>query len=125
MHIKAQLTVLVLAAILFVIIIRLVRIRALRDTYALVWMIVGVMAVLVSLIPAAIWDRIALAVGIQSGGATLLLVLAVFGLLVLIMQTSLALTRLERLVREIVISESVERASGETLRDGPSMGSHE
>ena len=110
MHIKAQLAVLLLATMLFVIIVRLVRRRSLRDSYALLWIIVGSGAVLVSLIPAAFWDRIAVSVGIQSGGTTLLLVLAVFGLLALIMQTSLALTRLERLVREAVVEEAVARA---------------
>lgn len=99
-----------LALIMLVLVIRLVRKSALRDAYALLWTVIGLGTLVVSISPAAWWDRLALTVGIDSGGTTLLLVIGLFGVLILIMQVSISLTRLERLTTATIIHQSVEQA---------------
>jgi hypothetical protein len=71
---------------------------------------IALVAAGVTVAPATLWDSIALQVGIQSGGATLLLVLGLFGVLALIMQISIAMTRLERLVVSTIIDDRVRDA---------------
>ena len=114
MPIRAQLIVVALALILLVSVARLVRRSTLRDTYALTWVAVSALTVVVTLIPASVWDRVALAVGIQSGAPTLFLVLGVFGLTMLILQLGIALTRVERLVTTSIIRDSVREAISST-----------
>lgn len=110
--VRGQILAGALALTMLVLVARLVRRSALRDAYALLWSVIGVGTLIVSVSPAALWDRIARAVGIDSGGTTLLLVIGMFGVLMLIMQISIALTRLERLTTAAIIGQSVEQAIG-------------
>jgi hypothetical protein len=100
--------VILLAAVLIVLVVRLVRRAALRDSYAMLWMVIAALAGIVAVVPAKIWDGVALAVGIRSGAPTLFLLLGVFGLLILIMQLSIAVTRLERLTTRAIVENAVK-----------------
>lgn len=106
--VRAQIVAAVLALGVLLLVIRLVRRSVLRDAYALLWVIIGIGATVVAVFPAKWWDRIASAIGISSGGTTLLLVLGLFGVLVLILQLSITVTRLERLTTGAIIQRSVE-----------------
>lgn len=108
MFIRAQLAVIVLALVLILLVVRLVRRAALRDTYAMLWIVIAALAGIVAVVPAKIWDGAALALGIRSGAPTLFLVLGVFGLLILIMQLSIAVTRLERLITRAIVENAVQ-----------------
>lgn len=105
--VKGQVIAAVLALIVLVVVIRFVRKGLLRDTFGLIWVIVAIGTLAITLSPAAMWDRVAALLGIASGGTTLLIVLGLFGILLLIMQVSIALTRLERITTAAVIDRAV------------------
>jgi len=89
--IRANFIIALLGVILLVIVINMVRTRRLQERYALLWLLAGIGLMIAPLfIP--LLDEIASALGFAYTPA-LLLMLAVIGLLLLIFQLSLSITR--------------------------------
>lgn len=105
---RPQLLVLVLALVMSAVVVRLVSRQQLRDRFGLVWVLIASATVGVSVVPAGWWDRVADIAGIKGRAPTLFLVLAVFGLLGLVLQLSLTVSRTERRLVEVTVRSSVQ-----------------
>ena len=115
MHARPQLLVLVFAVTMSLVVFRLVRRQLLRDRFGLVWVLICAATTTVAVVPADWWDAVARLLGIKSEAPTLFFVLAIFGLLGLVLQLSLALSRTERRL----VQSTVHDAVASWLRDHP------
>jgi hypothetical protein len=93
MNFEARLLLLLLGLSVLAIAINMVRTKRLRESYALLWVLVGI-GLTISPFIADFLDRLAVRLGFEYPPA-LLLMLAVVGLLLLIFQLSLTLSRTE------------------------------
>ncbi|HEX2027532.1 MAG TPA: DUF2304 domain-containing protein [Nitriliruptorales bacterium] len=99
----------------FVVIVRLVRRRELKPKYALLWLTVGTVMVLLAISPALL-DRVSLWLGISYGPATLFFA-AITLLLLVAVHVSWELSRLEERTR--TLAEELALLRAETSRDRP------
>lgn len=105
---RAQIFVVVLAAVGFLGILLLVRRARLKERFALLWLTIGVgMIALVAARP--LLDRIADALGIASG-TTVLFLVAIFFLLGLMLHLSVTVSTLEEEVRTLAEEVALARA---------------
>lgn len=95
---------------LLVIIFELVRRRQLREKYALLWIVVGILVVPLAVFPRLL-DAVSLAVGIASG-VSLVLFLGLIFLLVLCLHLSWEVSRLEEKTR--TLAEQIALLSTDT-----------
>jgi hypothetical protein len=114
MSASAYIIVVAITLTTIAIIIRQVRMRRLKAKYALVWLLVAVVALPVALIPGLL-DRAASSVGVAYGPA-LLLVFGLGFLAVLSVHFSCELTRLEERTR--VLAEEVALLRSDIERHG-------
>lgn len=91
MSFQARLFMLALGIIVLIFVINMVRTKRLRESYALLWLLAGA-AIAFSPFIADELDRLALSIGFDYAPA-LLLMLAIIGLLLIIFQLSLSISR--------------------------------
>ena len=119
MNTAARVLMIAVAVMLLAVSLRLVGRRSLRSKYALLWLIIGLMAVGLAAFPAIV-DRAADALGIAYA-PTLLLVFACVVLLLVAMQFSWELSRLEarsrRLAEEVALIRADLAASPDESTD--------
>lgn len=108
MSVTAHIFVSVVAIASLLFILRLVRTRQLRVKYALLWLSVGAVMVLLSVSPALL-DRASVAIGIAYGPTTLFLV-AIVLLLLIAVHFSWELSRLEERTRTLAEELALLRA---------------
>jgi len=111
------------AVLIMVVIIEALRRRRLSENFALLWLGVGVAAVLLAVLR-PLFDRISDAVGIAYGPALLFALVIVF-LLILCLVLSMHITRLHRrveLLAEEIALRSVRGPDGSPLTTGSDDG---
>lgn len=118
---NASLYISLLGLIVLIIVINMVRTRRLQERYALLWLLAGV-GLIIAPVFIPVLDQLAAAMGFAYTPA-LLLMLAVVGLLLLIFQLSLSLTRtseqLKIVIQELgLLRHDVERLTRQTTKEG-------
>lgn len=111
------------AVLIMAVIVEVLRRRRLSENFALLWLGVGVGAVLLALLR-PLFDRISDAVGVSYGPALLFALIIVF-LLILCLVLSMHVTRLHRrvefLAQELAV-RSVRMPDGDTIATGSGDG---
>ncbi|MGH8949787.1 MAG: DUF2304 domain-containing protein, partial [Acidimicrobiia bacterium] len=99
MSLLAQILVVVIALGALILVVALVRARRLRERYAVIWLLVAV-GMTAQVIARPLLDRLSVALWIQSGTSTLLLI-ATLAILGILLQLSVSLSALEDKVQDI------------------------
>lgn len=118
MTLRAHLLVALLAAASVLFILRLVRRRALRAKYSLLWLVVGVALAFTAVAPGLL-DRVSRLLGIDYPPAVYFLIAIVF-LLLLVAHFSWELSRLEERTRTLAEELALLRADQPPTHDGSS-----
>ena len=114
----AQVLALVIAVGAFALVLVLVRRRLLKERFAIAWLIVGVGMMLLVLVR-PILDRLSDSLGIRSG-TTVLFLLAIFVVLAIQLQLSIAASRFEERLQDLAEAIALQGArSG--LEPGPAV----
>lgn len=111
---RAQAVVFAIAAVVFVGIVALVRRRALKERYALLWLGIGSGVVVLAAVRPWL-DALSEALGIRSGTTTLFLAATLF-LLGLILHLSVTVSRLQEQVRDLAEAVAITQSEVEESR---------
>jgi hypothetical protein len=117
MNFEARLLLLLLGLSVLAIAINMVRTKRLRESYALLWLLVGI-GLTISPFIADFLDRLALRLGFDYAPA-LLLMLAIIGLLLLIFLLSLSISRNSEQIKTLVQEVGLLRHEIERLQSQP------
>lgn len=105
MSTAAQILTIIIGVGAFVLVLVLVRQRKLKERFAVTWLIVGAGMVVLALVRPLL-DRLSEALGIQSGTTTVFLI-AVLVILLIQLQLSMAVSRIEERLRDLAESVAV------------------
>lgn len=115
MSTAARIFVVIVALVILTVVIRLAGTRRLRSKYALLWLVLAIPTVLFALVPSIV-DWFADRLGVEDAPA-LLLTMACAVLLLIVMQFSWELSRLEARTRRLAEETALLRARQRELED--------
>jgi hypothetical protein len=127
MSTAAQFLTIIIGAGALILVLVLVRQRRLKERFALTWLIVGAGMVVLAL-ARPLLDRLSEALGIQSGTTTVFLI-AVLVILLIQLQLSMAVSRIEERLRDLAESVAVANprsasSTTETIEERDSRNDH-
>jgi hypothetical protein len=127
MSTAAQFLTIIIGAGALILVLVLVRQRRLKERFALTWLIVAAGMVVLAL-ARPLLDRLSEALGIQSGTTTVFLI-AVLVILLIQLQLSMAVSRIEERLRDLAESVAVANprsasSTTETIKERDSRNDH-